>query len=146
MGFFPIIVIVISILCMIFLIAAVGAAATTFRQIASCQLLSDLSPAQTMPSRTSAAAFDGYQPSTGGMSLGRNEGSLYSVEQPGSGASRAVFNTAAGTNVVFAPSVGAAHIVSAIVLLLLFTIFFSIKTDWAAAAPSADDGSMMTPR
>jgi len=143
MGFFRILVIVFSVLCMIFLIAAVASAAGILYQVLSCAAQTDFSQAQSMPSPTSAAAFGGYQPSSGGFSLSE-------TGQRSSG--RGLFNArqapgpAAYLKTFLLPSVGAAQLIIAIVLLFLFTIVFAIKTDWTAVSSSAADSSqMMTP-
>jgi hypothetical protein len=136
MGFFRIFVIIISVLCIIFLIAALGAAAVTFRQMAECHGATDFSPAQLMPSPTSAPAFAGYQPSTGGASLILASGAgFFSADQP---SGRAV-----GAISFFVPSIGATQLIIAILLLFIFTIFFAVKTDWTASASDhkANDGN-----
>ena len=146
-GFFRILVIVFSVLCMIFLIAAVAGAAVTFSQVAQCFSQNDFSQAQLMPSPTGAPAISGYTPSSGGATLfpaGFKNGKfavpgLYSAVQAS--------GSAAYVKPYLVPSAGAAQLIIAIVLLFLFTIFFAIKTDWTAVAASADSGSsaIMTP-
>jgi hypothetical protein len=137
MGFFRIIVIVISVLCLLFLIAAVGSGANMFREIAQCVGQTDFSSSQLMPSKTAASVISGYQPVTGGIELQEVSG-LYRVNQAS--------GKAAGAEVLYIPYTGAAQLIAAIVFLFLFTIFFAIKTDWAASAPDADSTQMMTPR
>jgi hypothetical protein len=143
MGFFRIFVIVISVLCIVFLIAAVGASAVTFRQMAQCHGATDFSPAQLMPSPTSAPAFAGYQPSTGGASA-----SLIPAYGAGFFSAYQASGTAVGAISFFVPSIGAIQLIIAILLLFIFTIFFAVKTDWTAIAsdPKANDGNhRMTP-
>jgi len=138
MGFFRILVIIVSVLCMIFLIAAVASAATTLYQVAACQLETDFSQAQFMPSPTSTA-FNGYTPSSGGVTLASTSGQgLFNLYQQ-------TF-AAAYLKPLLIPSGGAVLIIIAIVFLFLFTIVFAIKTDWTAVSSSAADSSqMMTP-
>jgi hypothetical protein len=95
-----------------------------------------------MPSPTSASAFAGYQPSTGGASLIPAYGvGFFFADQP---SGRAV-----GAISFFVPSIGAIQLIIAIWLLFISTIFFAVKTDWTAIAsdPEANDGNhRMTPR
>ena len=142
MGFFRILVIAVSVICMIFLIAAVASAGVTFYNVASCVTQTDFSNTQFMPSPTSASlpAFNGYTPSSGGVSLNPSQGKGYFTVNQLSG-------TAAYYKPLLIPSAGALQITVAIVLLFIFTIVFAIKTDWTAVSSSAADSSqMMTPR
>jgi hypothetical protein len=144
MGFFRIIFIVISVLCLLFLIAAVGSGATMFREIAQCVGQTDFSPSQLMPSKTSAPVIGGYQPVAGGIEL-REVSGLSRLNRDSSLLNQ-LSGKAAGAEVLYIPYTGAAQLIAAIVFLFLFTIFFAIKTDWAASAPDADSTQMMTPR
>jgi hypothetical protein len=142
-GFFRILFIVVSVLCLIFLIAAVSGAAATFSSVSRCYQQTDFSVAQMMPAPT-AKAFSGYTPSSGGIQLlpGSGQGN-YNAVQSG--------NAAAYVNPFIAPSSGAVSLIIAIVFLFIDLIFFAIKTDWTSPDPttsSADSGSatMMTPR
>jgi hypothetical protein len=139
LGFFPILVIVVSVLCIVFLIAAVASAATWHYQVASCTSQTDFTKEQFMPAPT-RAAFSGYTPSSG-TSMLRNS----------RGRGRFDFDQLPGPTAYLKPSIipgiGAAALIVAIVLLFLFTIFFAIKTDWKAVSSSADSAAaIMTPR
>ena len=140
LGFFPILVIVVSVLCIVFLIAAVASAATWNYQVATCISQTDLTKAQFMPAPT-RAPFGGYTPSSGNSMLAQGAGrGLFRVDQAGG-------NAAAYLKPSIIPGIGAAALIVAIVLLFLFTIFFAIKTDWKAVSSSADSAAaIMTPR
>ncbi len=141
MGFFRILVIVVSVLCMIFLIAAVASAGPTLYQVAMCQLETDLSQAQFMPSPYMVPLPNGYTPSSGGAPLYSTSGQGLFKNNQGS-----LGYPAAYLKPLLIPSGGAVLIIIAIVFLFLFTIVFAIKTDWTAVSSSAADSSqMMTP-
>jgi hypothetical protein len=146
MGFFRILVIVISVLCLIFLIAAVAGAAVMFSRVAQCFAQMDFNDDQLMPSPTGAAPFGGYTPSSGGAPLFGSGGRGGSP--PGSYTASQVSGSAAYIKPLIIPSAGAGLLIIAIVLLFLFTIFFGIKTDWTAVSSGGDSSSatMMTPR
>ena len=96
-----------------------------------------------MPSPTSAPAFAGYQPSTGGASS-----SFISAYGAGFFSADQASGTAVGAISFFVPSIGAIQLIIAILLLFVFTIFFAVKTDWTAIAsdPKANDHDhRMTP-
>jgi len=139
-GFFRIMVIVVSVLCLIFLIAALAGGYVMFAQVAQCYAQMDFSQAQLMPSPTGASAINGYTPSSGGAPLqpGSGQGTFQAIQSG---------NSAAYFKVFIVPSTGASLLVAALVVLFFFTIFFSIKTDWTAVSSSGDSGSttMMTP-
>ena len=138
LAFFHILFVIISVICIIFLIAAVGAGGTMFLETAKCLSQTDFSEAQYSPAPF-ANAFDGYTPSRGGAPMVPSAGlGGYNAAQA-SGA-------AAYMKPYLVPSIGAAHLVAAIVLLFVFTIIFAIKTDWAGVASSGDAGAAMTPK
>ncbi len=140
-GFFRIMVIVVSVICLIFLIATLAGGYVMFAQVASCYAQMDFSQAQMMASPT-GAAFNGYTPSSGGVQLLPSGGQgLFQSNQ--------VLGTYAAAYVksLILPSTGAALLVAALVFLFVFTIFFGIKTDWTAVSSGGDSGSaIMTPR
>jgi hypothetical protein len=140
LAFFRILVIVVSLLCTVFLIAAVSSAASWFYKIASCNLQTDFTLTQFMPSPT-RPAFSGYTPSSGGTSFSSSAGQgLYRFEQ--------FQNRAAFVKPTIVPGAGAITLIIAVVLLFFVTIFFAIKTDWTAISSGADSSTaaMMTPR
>ena len=139
-GFFRIMVIVVSVLCLIFLIAALAGGYVMFAQVAQCYAQMDFSQAQLMPSPTGASAINGYTPSSGGAPLQRASPSFFQAIQAS--------GSAAYIKPLIVPSTGASLLVAALVFLFVFTIFFSIKTDWTAVSSGGDSGSatMMTPR
>ncbi len=128
-AFFRNLVIALSVLCIIFLIAAVSSAAGTFMSVAQCFSLSDFSQSQYMPSPT-AQKINGYTPSSGGAS--------YFYESKGMG----LFQTTQQSGVAsylkpyVLPSSGAVQLIIAIVLMSIFTVFFAIKVDWAQETKS----------
>jgi len=139
-GFFRIMVIVVSVICLIFLIATLAGGYVMFAQVAQCYAQMDFSQAQLMPSPTGASAINGYTPSSGGAPLQRASPSFFQAIQAS--------GSAAYIKPLIVPSTGASLLVAALVFLFVFTIFFSIKTDWTAVSSGGDSGSatMMTPR
>ncbi len=134
---FNVVFIVISVLCIIFLIAAVASGATNLLGRAGpCSFLASMTEDQLKPSPTLATLASGYTPSSGGYSLnptgaqGKWNGSIATYASP---------------ILILGP--GAALIVASIVLLFVFVIVFAIKSDWAG---EGDNGvataTMMTPR
>jgi hypothetical protein len=136
LAFFRILFVIISVICIIFLIAAVGAGGTMFYETAKCFSQTDFSEAQYSPAPT-ANAFDGFTPSAGGAPMIQTLGLGRYLATQASGA-------AAYMKPYLVPSIGAAHLIAAIVLLFVFTIIFAIKTDWADVASSGDAG--LTPK
>jgi hypothetical protein len=133
--FFRILFIALSVICLIFLIAAVGAGGTMFIETAKCYSLTDFSLAQFMPSPT-GKAFDGFTPSAGGASLPPSSGSgKYMTTQ--------TTGQAAYMNPYLVPNIGAVQLIVAIVFLFVFLIVFAIKTDWAAVTSSGDTAVTM---
>ena len=126
-GFFRILVIALSGTCIIFLIAAVSSAAVTFLQVARCFTKSDLSEEQYKPSPT-GAKIKGYTPAFKGATL--------YYETPGAG----LFKNMQASGVAsylkpyLVPSVGAVHLIIAIIFMFIFTIVVFVKADWAAAS------------
>jgi hypothetical protein len=137
--FFRILFIALSVICLIFLIAAVGAGGTMFIETAKCYSLTDFSQAQFMPSPVDKA-FDGFTPSAGGAQLQLSSGSgKYMIDRKMTQNGQAV----AYMNPFLVPNIGAAQLVAAIVLLFVFLIVFAIKTDWAAVTSSGDTAVAM---
>ena len=135
--FFRIMVIVLSVLCIIFLIAAVSSAAVTFMSVAQCFFLSDFSQAQYMPSPI-GQKINGYTPSAGGASnFNKMPGSgLFEIPQAS--------GVAAYLKPYVLPSSGATQLIISIVLLSLFTVIFAIKVNWAEE--SSSEGTRMMER
>jgi len=136
LAFFRILFIVVSVICLIFLIAAVGAGATMFLETAKCRSVTDFSQAQMMPSPNGRDKINGYTPSSGGADLkpSNGQGSYLSDQAEG---------PAAWSSPYLIPSVGAVQLIIAIVFLFVFTIVFTIKTDWAAVTSNGDAGTTM---
>jgi hypothetical protein len=144
MRFFRVLVIVISVLCLIFLIAAVAGAAVVFPRVAQCVFGTDFSQDQLMPSPTGAPVIAGYTPSAGGALLDEPF-SLISSRTPGVYAANQISGTAAYFKASFVPGSGAVLLTISIVLLFLFTIVFAIKTNWSAVPSDAGPSAMMEP-
>jgi hypothetical protein len=140
-AFFRILLIVFSVLCMIFLIAAVSSAAVTFFLVAKCFTGSDLSQSQYMPSPIGPKS-NGYTPSSGGAS------SFYTTTGAGLFSTNQASGAAAYLKPYVLPSSGAVQLIVAIIFLFLFTVVFAIKVDWTAASSTADANSaiLMTQR
>jgi len=140
-AFFRILLIVFSVLCMIFLIAAVSSAVLTFLLVAKCYTGSDLSQSQYMPSPI-GPKINGYTPSSNGAS------SFYTTSGAGLFSTDQASGVAAYLKPYLLPSSGAVQLIIAIVFLFLFTIVFAIKVDWTAAGSTSDANSamMMTQR
>lgn len=136
LAFFRILFIVVSVICLIFLIAAVGAGATMFLETAKCRSVTDFSQAQMMPSPDGRDKINGYTPSAGGAPLIPSNGR-------GSYDSNQASGPAAWSSPYLIPSVGAVQLIIAIVFLFVFTIVFTIKTDWAAVTSNGDAGTTM---
>ena len=136
LAFFRILFIVVSVICLIFLIAAVGAGATMFLETAKCRGITDFTQAQMMPSPDGRDKINGYTPSKGGASLIESSGRGSYDSMQGSG-------PAAWMSPYLIPSIGAVQLIIAIVFLFVFTIVFTIKTDWAAVTSNGDAGTTM---
>ncbi len=135
--FFRIMIIVLSVLCIIFLIAAVSSAAVTFMTVAQCFFLSDFSQTQYMPSPI-GQKINGYTPSSGGASN--------FIKMPGSGLFEIpqASGVAAYLKPYVLPSSGASQLIISIVLLSLVTVIFAIKVNWAEE--SSSEGTRMMER
>jgi hypothetical protein len=128
---FRILFIVFSVLCMIFLIAAVSSAALTFLLVTKCFTGSDFSQSQYLPSPI-GSKINGYTPSSGGASY------FYPTRGAGLFSSDQVSGVAAYLKPYTLPSTGAVQLIVAIVLLFIFTVVFTIKVDWTAAGSTAE--------
>ena len=130
-GFFRILVIVFSVLCIVFLIAAVSSAAVTFLNVAQCFFLSDFSKSQYMPSPI-GKKINGFTPSSNGASI------FYTTSGAGLFTTDQASGAAAYLRPYLVPSVGAVQLIIAIVFMFLFTVVFAIKVDWTASSSTAD--------
>ena len=136
---FNVVFIVISAICLIFLIAAVGTGAAVLAGRAGpCRFLSSMTTEQLMPSPT-RGSINGFVPSSGGASV------------PTSGATGRFQATQSGNAAVylrpdFQLGSGAGLLVATIVILFVFVIVFAIKTDWAGEGDKALVTANMTPR
>jgi hypothetical protein len=130
--FFNLAFAIVNLVCIVFLIAAVGSAATLFlSNLAPCIHLTDFSDEQIKPSPTSNG-INGFIPSSGGFSLA-------SLVDPSLGkwTSTQAGNAAAYATMVFLPGGGAALLSAAILIMFIFAIVFCTKTTWTTSDPSA---------
>lgn len=134
---FNVVFIVISAICLIFLIAAVATgAAVLVARAGPCFYLSSMTTEQLMPSPT-RGSINGFVPSSGGTVVPPNGPHKFRDTQSG--------NAAVYLRPDFQVGSGAGLLVATIVLLFVFVIVFAIKTDWAGEGDKALVTANMTP-
>lgn len=135
--YFNVVFVCINVLGLILLIAALGhGAAVITGKVAPCITSSDFSSASLMPAPT-AAASNGFTPSSGGFDMSQAQTGAVSTFQPTQFNNAAVYMKA-----TFRPSTGAGFGIAAVVLQFLFTITFGIKVDWASAGSDSSSVAM----
>jgi hypothetical protein len=133
---FGVLFIIFNVVSVLLLIAAVASAADFFlRNLGPCIHRTDFSNEQIGPSPT-RPRINGFLPSSGGYrpnSFGR-----WRPVQSGNAAVTATFSFTLGS--------GAALLISAIVLLFIFSIIFGIKTNWTDVSHDAMYGHSQHPQ